>query len=794
MPAPVSRPIVASISPRSTWRDARRLPAGVAMIVVCIIGMVALPYWTAGRAEALTEELRETLGPLEVTLERVHRETLEIANDIRGFWLTGDRGFVSNFVTADVAVRGGLAHARELAARSDTTLAREVGAAEQAYSQWASNGQTAAMTDPERQRKQADPVELFATSNARLAAFGVQMERTSALTRAREDALRDRLEEFRRFERVVIPTLGGLAAIVVGYLGWLAWALLTAQRTALEERDQLEAVLASVDSGVLLLDSGLRVAVANERAADLLGVSLDELVGADQRTFVRQNLSPRMADPSAFAKRITYLDENPEAVFEDFIHLARPQQRVLSRYGGPVRDESGAMLGRIEVYRDVTDTLRRERELADANERKDRFVATLSHELRTPLTPILGWIELLGNERDPRRIRQGLDAIRRNVHLETQLVEDLLDLSRVVNQKLELDFVSVDVRHAVEAAVATVAHLADAKGVRLEVSLPSEPLTVAADETRFIQVIWNLLSNAIKFTPAEKRVSLTVAAPARRLQVVVEDEGEGIPPEFLPHIFKPFEQGHDGRRGPHGGLGIGLALARSLVALHKGEIVAESAGLGRGARFTFWIPRDQPGRVAADSRGTSAASARWGPAGPKTASSDPPAVERPAARTTREEDSVTDVALGNGRESATPAGESSETASRKRVLVVEDNPDTLEAMRVLLESWGYDVKAVNHVAGALASLRDGTLDAIISDIGMPDVDGLTFAAAVRKLDAGRRPEGRVFLIAITGFASRADRERAIAAGFDAYLTKPIDFASLRDLLDRATATLEPQRA
>ncbi len=785
----VSHPTVASTSPRSTWRGARRLPAGVALIVVCIFGMVALPYWSAGRTEALTIELRETLSPLEVTLERVHRETLEIANDIRGLWLTGDRGFVANFVTADVVVRGGLARARELAAHSDTTIAREVSAAEQAYAQWASNGQTAALGDPARERKSGNPVELFASSNARLAAFSVQMERTSALVRAREDALRDRLEEFRRFERVVMLLLGTLASIVVAYLSWLAWALLSAQRAALEERDQLEAVLASVDSGVLLLDRGFHVAVANERAADLLGVSLNELVSSDQRLFVRRNLGPRMADPSTFAKRLAYLDENPEAVYEDFVHVARPEPRVLSRYGAPVRDESGAMLGRIEVYRDVTDTLRRERELADANERKDRFVATLSHELRTPLTPILGWIELLGNERDPQRIRQGLEAIRRNVHLETQLVEDLLDLSRVVNQKLELDFVSVDVRQAVEAAVATVAHLAEAKGVRLEVSLPAKPLAVAADETRFIQVIWNLLSNAIKFTPAGKRVSLAVEASGNRLQVVVQDEGEGIPPDFLPHIFKPFEQGHDARHGPRGGLGIGLALARSLVGLHQGEIVAESEGPGKGARFTFWIPSDRVGRPAgsSESRGRRSVPRRQ-------ADGTPP----------RDTDvlgwgkTALETAALEGHESpgeARPAADQpSEPVSRRRVLVVEDNPDTLEAMRVLLESWGYDVTAVDHAAAALTSVGEGAPDAIVSDIGMPDVDGLAFAAAVRKLDARRGPEGRIFLIAITGFASRADRERALAAGFDAYLTKPINFASLRELLDRSMAALEPQRA
>ncbi|HEY7462032.1 MAG TPA: ATP-binding protein [Gemmatimonadota bacterium] len=781
-----SHPNVASSTPRSAWRDARRLPAGVAVAVLCIFGMAVLPYWSAARTEALTSELREQLIPLEITVERLHHEVLQIANDIRGLWLTGDRTFTVNYTAADAAVRAEFARARGLAALSDSALASEVTAAEQAYMEWSGNNPAIGGGETKSGETPSPGQEQFASSNSLLAGFNVQMDRTSVQVRAREAALRGRLEEFRRFERVMMLLLGTLASIVVAYLAWLAWALLRAQRGALEERDHLEAVLAAVDSGILVLDSDLHVAVANERAAELLGVPLGELVGSDQRRVARESLGPRLADPGAFEKRATYLDVNPEAVYEDLVEVVRPQPRTLSRYGSAVRDERGRVLGRIEVYRDVTEALSRERELADANERKDRFVATVSHELRTPLTPILGWIELLRDERDPRRVRQGLEAIRRNVQLEAQLVDDLLDLSRVVNQKLELDFQRVDVGEVIAAAVGTVQHLADAKGVRLDVRSPERPADVTADETRLIQVLWNLLSNAIKFTPSGGRVSLVAETPGDRLRVVVEDEGEGIPADFLSHVFKPFEQ-VTRRHRRRGGLGIGLALAHSLVALHGGEILAESEGPGRGARFTFWIPRHRPGPATAGAirrRPARRAAATGGGSG------DGFSDWSPGQSDLEEGDMMGEPSDGEQEAAARAAAE---RPPGRSVLVVEDNPDTLEAMRILLESWGCEVTAVDNAPAALAAARERRLDAVVSDIGMPEVDGLAFAAELRKLHTGQAGS-RPLLIAITGFASKADRERALAAGFDAFLTKPIDFGSLRELLSRAPAALETQQA
>ncbi|MFN2432630.1 MAG: ATP-binding protein, partial [Gemmatimonadota bacterium] len=614
--------------------------------------------------------------------------------------------------------------------------------------------------------------------------FSAEMDGLTELTRAREGELRERLVQFQRVERILMLILGTLAAVVVAYLGWLMLALVRARTAALEERDQLEAVLGSVDSGIVLLDRDLRVLAANGRASELLGVPQEVLVGGDQRRIASERLKPRMADPASFEKRLLHLYDNPDAVAEDRVEVALPETRLLSRYSSPVRDESGAIFGRIEVYRDVTESLRRERELEEANERKDRFVATLSHELRTPLTPILGWLELLRREQDPQTRARGLDAIERNVVLEAQLVEDLLDLSRVVNQKLELAFTRMHVGEAIAAAVDTVRHLADAKGVRLEVASPGVPLAIEADETRFIQVIWNLVSNAIKFTPPGGLVRVAARAHGERLVVSVDDEGEGIRPELLEHIFKPFEQ--DLRQGQgRGGLGIGLALCRSLVELHGGSIAAESEGPGQGARFSFWLPlAGSPGVAAAPAgRGLRVraeallphrrdSGAEAGPARAGAGSGSNGGAVRSPPWTPRS-------SPGGGA----LAGEDG-AGTRRRLLLVEDNPDTLEAMRILLSAWGYGVTAASNVAQAREALSRGGQEVVISDIGMPHVDGMAFAREVRSREATEDGGRRLALVAISGYASQADRRGALEAGFDAYVTKPIDFVSLKAILDR----------
>jgi signal transduction histidine kinase/CheY-like chemotaxis protein len=773
-----SRGASAERRPRFTGAAARRLPAGIALISVCLFGMVALPYWSAHESHAMHRELRDTVTPLEVSLARLKYNVLGIATDLRGFVLTGDPSFLGDFEQEHAAVIADLDRAATLARDLGVPFRGEIAAARRDYMNWLVHSRVLAVLGRATDAQTAKEQELSGTSLRMRARLSERIERLEARLRAREEGLRQRLAGFQAVEQWLMMVLGGLAAVVVGYLAYLAVSLLRAERTAVEERDQLQAVLAAVDSGILLMDREMRVLAANERASELLAVPSWKLIGSDQRTIVRETLGPRMTAPEVFQKRLSHLYDNPEAVAEDMLELREPERRTLLRYSAPVWDGIGTVSGRIEVYRDVTEWLRRERELAETNDRKDRFMATLSHELRTPLAPIFAWIELLKGERNPARLERGLSAIRRNVALEAQLVEDLFELSMVVNQKVELDLQPMDVVVAIRAAVDTVQHLAKEKDVQLEVRFPDPAISIVADETRFMQIVWNLLSNAIKFSHPGGRILLEARDASERLEVAVTDEGEGIPPALLDHIFKPFEQASERGRAARGGLGVGLALSRSLVELHGGEITARSAGSGRGAQFTFWIPtiprdgrqrrvkglRVEDETEALPLEGTISTGVRLTPRVGRVAGPDLPDAAPKAI---------------------TPA----EPAQGGSILVVEDNLDTLEAMRRLLTSWGYRVVATDNVPEALATVRGTSFDAIISDIGMPNVDGLSFAREVRAMLDERDSSERPPLIAISGYASHSDRQRALEGGFDAYITKPIDFESLRGLLEQ----LDPSR-
>jgi signal transduction histidine kinase/ActR/RegA family two-component response regulator len=621
----------------------QRVAAGVAFVVLCLAGMIALPYWTASRTAAVRGQIRGTLTPLQITTERLHREVLAMATALRGYQLTGTGSFAEAFVESEGGVRADFGRARALARRAGgTAFLAEIAAAEDVYRLWVEAARPLLASAPSR-ADAAGGIEAGVITPA-LEPFTRRMNRLTRLLRERESALADRLAGLQRTERQLVLVLGILAGVVLAYLVHLAVSLLGARRA-----------------------------------------------------------------------------------------------------------------------------------LAEALERKDRFLATLSHELRTPLTPILGWIELLRHETDPARRARGLEAIRRNVELEAQLVGDLLDLSRVVNQKLQLDFRRTDAAAALRAAVDTVGHLADAKHIPLIVDLPPEPLVVLADETRLVQVAWNLLSNAIKFSPPGTPVRLAARRSGGGIEVVVEDRGEGILADQLPHVFKPFEQPGLARHGRRGGLGIGLALSRSLVEMHGGWIHGESDGPGRGSRFTVHLPLVPPA-ASVEPRTDGAASAEAaasravdpnGPGAPRFESLSPPARGLAALAVLRR-----------------TGAHAAEAERRRRVLLVEDSADTQEALCLLLQEWGYEVSTAAEVDGALREAARERPDVVISDIALSRGDGLELARALRRAEAAAGAS-RALMVGVSGWASEADRGRALDAGFDAYLAKPVDLGALRRLVDEA---------
>jgi PAS domain S-box-containing protein len=372
----------------------------------------------------------------------------------------------------------------------------------------------------------------------------------------------------------------------------------------------------------------------------------------------------------------------------------------------------------------------------EANRAKDEFLAVVSHELRTPLNAMLGWAKMLQTGAlPPERQRQAYASIERNARAQAQLVDDLLDVSRIITGKLRLNVGRVDLPRAVAAAVETVRPTAEAKGVALHVALDPGAGPVSGDADRLQQVVWNLLSNALRHTPRGGRVDVRLAARSGEAEVRVEDTGEGIAPAFLPHLFERFRQADASTTRPHGGLGLGLSIVKHLVELHGGSVAAESAGAGRGATFLVRLPLAPSAAVP----------------GPR------PAVDAPVAP----------VADG-----LAPPPE----LAGLRVLVVDDEADARELLGALLAHAGVEVEAVASAEAALERLRAARYDVIVSDVGMPGVDGYAFLRRVRALPDGQG--GRTPAVALTAFARLEDRTRALLAGFQIHVPKPVEPAEL----------------
>jgi signal transduction histidine kinase len=375
-------------------------------------------------------------------------------------------------------------------------------------------------------------------------------------------------------------------------------------------------------------------------------------------------------------------------------------------------------------------------ELTEANRMKDIFLATLSHELRTPLTPVLGWVNLLrsgGPATDPSMLAQGLDAIERNARLQARLVDDLLDISRIVSGKLRIEWEPVDLCAVVVLATEPVRADAAAREIQLAVELPDSPLVVQGAPLRLQQVVWNLLTNAVKFTQRGGRVTVRVWRENGEARVEVSDTGVGIASEFLPHVFDRFRQADGSTTRQYGGLGLGLAIVRALAELHGGWVVAESEGEGRGARFTFGVPC----AVAAEEK------------------AEPAQEAEPEA----------------GEEEAVP------------VLLVDDSTETLELLETLFTHKGYEVFGAGSADEAVRRARECRPGLIISDISMPGTDGYALLAELRRMPGLEA----VPAIALTGHAMDEDRARALAAGFAVHIPKPVDPDELLRVVRRLTA-------
>jgi signal transduction histidine kinase/ActR/RegA family two-component response regulator len=379
-----------------------------------------------------------------------------------------------------------------------------------------------------------------------------------------------------------------------------------------------------------------------------------------------------------------------------------------------------------------------------ANTLKDEFLATLSHELRTPLNAVLGWARMLktGSLDDPTA-KRAIDVIERNAKSQLQLIEDLLDVSRIITGKLRLDVKAVAPTAVIEAAVDALRPAAEAKAIRLQPIVDPRAGPVSGDADRLQQIVWNLLSNAVKFTPRGGRVQIRVERVSSHVEIVVTDTGKGIPPEVLPHVFDRFRQADSSSQRSHGGLGIGLALVKSLVELHGGSVEAASAGPDQGATFTVKLPL----MLHAESE-------RAEPAG---------AGHRAAPMT-----SLGGISL----------------------LVLDDDTDALELFATVLRQAGAEVRVARSVREALDLLRAWEPDVIVSDIEMPEESGYAF---IRKLRGEVAHGERIPAIAVTAYGGVNERIKIVSAGFDSYVAKPVEPDELAAIIGRLVARARTAR-
>jgi signal transduction histidine kinase len=393
-------------------------------------------------------------------------------------------------------------------------------------------------------------------------------------------------------------------------------------------------------------------------------------------------------------------------------------------------DKKIAELERIEAERENL-LLREQRARAEAEEAsrmKDEFLATLSHELRTPLTAMLGWVHLLRNgQLESAQVTRALEVLDRNTRAQALLINDLLDVSRIVTGKLRLDLRPVSLAPIIHAALETVRPAAEARTIEWEVQIDPKVGVVSGDATRLQQVVWNLLSNAVKFTPRGGQVAVGLEARGDEAVLRVRDNGQGLTAELVPHVFERFRQGDSTTTRVHGGLGLGLAIVRHLVEMHGGTVEASSPGKGQGSTFTVKLPLLRGERYPAHPAGSRVDGA--------TAPGQP-------------------LLIG------------------LRVLLVEDEADTRDLLTLVLTRQGAQVVGVGSASEALAKFDQQAPDVLVSDIGLPGEDGFSLIRKIRGRPAARG--GRVPAVALTAFAHAEDRIRALEAGFQIHAPKPVD--------------------
>jgi PAS domain S-box-containing protein len=525
-----------------------------------------------------------------------------------------------------------------------------------------------------------------------------------------------------------------------------------AQRVIREAEQRFRLLIENItDYAIFMIDTEGRVASWNNGAQHLLGYSTQEIVGqptvrlfADESSVLYREMDEARSTGRASSTGWRMRKDGSRLFVEGVLTAVRDERGHLLGYSKLMKDITEKR--RIEVEREqLLQSERAARSEAERSGRmKDEFLATLSHELRTPLSAILGWSQVLSQVNGANsEIRDGLKVIERNARAQAQIIEDLLDMSAIISGKVRLEIKNVDLVSVVEASVNAVRPAAVAKGVQLRAAIEQRSMDVSGDANRLQQVFWNLLSNAVKFTPKGGRVLVTLRRTNSHFEVVIADSGEGIDGTFLPHVFERFRQADASTSRRHGGLGLGLSIAKQLVELHGGSVDAASDGAGKGSTFSVVLP------VRA-TRGYA------------VAGEEP--VAHPASRSAAHEVEAPRPYLNLGG---------------VKVLVVDDEPDGRSLIERLLRDCDATVTTAGSAREAMERVVRERPDVLLSDIGMPLEDGYALIRRVRAL-AGEK--GRIPAIAVTAYARAEDRAKAIQAGYQMHLSKPVEAAKLVEMV------------
>jgi PAS domain S-box-containing protein len=503
----------------------------------------------------------------------------------------------------------------------------------------------------------------------------------------------------------------------------------------------------SARDGILILNAlTLKITDVNPFMTELLGYSHDEFLGKE--LWEIGLFSDKKASQEAFRE----LQANGYLRYEHLPLQTTEGNLREVEFVSNVYEEDSQQVIQCNI-RDITDRKRgeEERELlledaqvahaeADtANNIKDEFLATLSHELRTPLTSILGWSQLLADGTlNKVESKRAVETIVRNARAQRKLIDELLDLSRIMTGKLHLEMHTVSLAPMIEAVVDGVRPAADARSINLRITLDSTTSRISGDSDRLQQIIWNLLSNAIKFTPKGGDVHVRLGQIASHIEIVVTDSGQGIDPQLLPHVFDRFRQSDSSNTRRNGGLGLGLSIVRQLVELHGGSVAAESPGEGLGSTFRVILPVRSVNHEPREIENTQVMTA--------------------GAISTQRQPSLIGL----------------------RVLVVDDEPDSRELVAAVLLGCGAKVVAVDSAEEALEEMEQQKFDVLVSDIGMPLMDGLALIEKVRQLPPERG--GRIPAAALTAYAGAEDRKQALSSGYQRHVAKPVEPAELTTIV------------